>query len=760
MLLGLLLATAFDPTVLVNPFIGTSGTQQGGPIDTFPGADVPFGMLQWSPDTPSQNAGGGYEYGDKEITGFSLTHLSGPGCNVFGDIAFLPTLGAVSDPAIARDPFSHATERASPAWYAITLDNGVQTSLTVTQRTGIASFTFPASTAANLLVNASSDQAGVTGASVSIDGDDEIAGSATSGGFCGMPDKFTVYFVAEFNRPFASYGTWRGAGIVPGSRTSHGAGSGAWARFDTTRDATVKVKVSISYVSVVGARANLAAENRGWDLDAVHAAAVQLWRNVLGRVTVTGGTPVERTTFYTALYHAMLHPNVFSDADGEYRGFDGRVHRVRPGHAEYANYSDWDIYRSEMPLVALLDPQRASDMMQSLVDAARQGGFLPRWALVNGPTSVMGGDSVDVVLAGGYAFGARDFDVRGAVAAMVRGATDLTAPPEDGWYVERPELAEYERLGYIVNTHTTSVAPVPNGASETLEYSLDDFSIAQLAREAGEASVYRTFFRRASTWANVFNAATGLIAPRDADGAFMHTAIADAGQSGFQEGNAWQYSWNVPQDVRDLAAGMGGDTVARQRLDTFFTQLNAGQNLPYAWLGNEPSLGSPWVYLSLGAPWRAQSVVRQALVTLYGDSPVGLPGNDDLGEMSAWYVWSAIGLYPQNPAMRFLDIGSPMFTHVVVDAPDGPTIAIDAPQAADDAPYVQSLALNGRATQQTYLDLPLHGNVNLAFTLGTAPDEQWGTARADAPPSYAAAPCTFRRRARSRSRSHRRCASR
>lgn len=741
MLLGLLLA-AFDPTALVNTFVGTSGTQQGGPIDTFPGADVPFGMLQWSPDTPSQNAGGGYEYNDKEITGFSLTHLSGPGCNVFGDFAVLPTLGPVTDPADARVPFSHANERASPGWYGVALDNGVQTALTVTQRTGLGSFTFPASAAANLLVNASSDQAGVTNASISIDGSDEITGSATTGEFCGMPDQFTVYFAAVFDRPFASYGTWRGGGVFPRSRASSGAGSGAWATFDTTRDATIEVKVSISYVSVQGALANLAAENEGWDLDAVHATALKRWRDVLSRITVTGGTPAEQTTFYTALYHAMLHPNVFSDVNGEYRGFDGRVHRVRPGHEEYANYSDWDIYRSEMPLVALLDPQRASDMMQSLVDAAKQGGFLPRWALVNGPTSVMGGDSVDVVLAGGYAFGARSFDVRGAVAAMVHGATE-TSPREDGWYVERPELDEYQRFGYIVNTHTTSVAPVPNGASETLEYALDDFSIAQLAREANETAVYRTFLRRASSWANLFDTATGLIAPRDGEGAFMQTPIGDAGQSGFQEGNAAQYSWNVPHDVRDLVAGMGGPPAARQRLDTFFTQLNAGQNLPYAWLGNEPSLGSPWLYLSVGAPWRAQDVVRQALLTLYGDSPTGLPGNDDLGEMSAWYVWCAIGLYPQNPAMRYLDVGSPLFAHVVVKAPSGPTIAIDAPQAADDAPYVQSLDVNDRATQQTYLDLPLRGTVHLAFTLGTTPNERWGSAPADAPPSYAAAPVRF-----------------
>lgn len=741
-LIGLLLA-AFDPAALVNPFIGTSGTQQGGPIDTFPGADVPFGMVQWSPDTPSQNAGGGYEYNDKAITGFSLTHLSGPGCSVFGDFAFLPTVGAISDPAVARDAFSHSNEQASPGFYHVVLDDGVAVALTVTPRTGLGSFTFPKTAAANLLVNASSDQAGVSAASVRFAGDREITGSATSGNFCGMPDTFTVYFAAIFDRPFASHGTWRGSRIAPGSNTSNGAGSGAWATFDTTADASVKVKVGISYVSVAGARANLRAESPGWHLQTVRNDAIAQWRSVLGRIAVTGGTAAERATFYTALYHAMLHPNVYSDADGEYRGFDGKVHRVRSGHIEYANYSDWDIYRSEMPLVALLDPDRASDMMQSLVDAARQGGFLPRWALVNAPTSVMGGDSVDPVLAGAYAFGARNFDLRAAVAAMVRGASELNPPREDGWYVERPELREYLRYGYVVNTHTTSVAPTRNGASETLEYALDDFSIAQLARAAGETGVYETFLRRSSSWENLFDTATGEIAPRDADGAFMNTPITDAGQSGFQEGNAAQYTWMVPQDLRDLVAGMGGAASALRRLDTFFTQLDAGQSLPYAWLGNEPSLGSPWVYLSARAPWRAQAIVRQAILTLYGDSPSGLPGNDDLGEMSSWYVWSAIGLYPQNPAMRYLDVGSPLFAHIVVMAPHGPTITIDAPAAADSAPYVQSLALDGRPTQQTYFDLPMHGAVNLSFALAAAPNKQWGTAPSDAPPSVALRPPHF-----------------
>lgn len=732
-------APASNPVALVDTFLGTSTTPDGSDvIDDFPGADVPFGMVQWSPDTPSQNAGGGYEYNDKQITGFSLTHLSGPGCSVFGDFGILPTTGTISNPGAAKQPFLHTSEQTAPGWYAVTLGNpGIRAELTVTRRTGLGQFTYPNASQANLLFDVSSDQAGVRNAGFHVVGSNEVAGFADTGGFCGMPDRYSVYFVAQFDRPFASFGTWHGKDVHAGASAIEGARTGGYVTFDTSRDPVVKVKVGLSFVDEAGARANLRAENRAWDLAAVRNGATAQWQRILGRIAVAGGTAEEQREFYTALYHAMLHPNVYSDADGRYRGFDNKVHRVRRGHEEYANFSDWDIYRTLVPLQALIAPNASSDMMQSLVDAAQQEGVLPRWALVNGPTSVMGGDSVDPVIAGAYAFGARDFDLRGALDAMIKGASDTSLPPADGWYVERPELAEYLSRGYIVNTHTTSVSPVPNGASETLEYALDDFSIAQFAHAIGDAQAYRTFMNRSSDWENLFDTATGWVAPRDANGAFMHTPITDSGQSGFQEGNAAQYTWMVPQDLRDLIDGMGGREAASQKLDTFFTQINAGQNKPYAWLGNEPTLGSPWVYLTAGEPWRAQQIVRTALETMFADSPHGIPGNDDLGTMSAWYIWCAIGLYPQNPSVRGFDIGSPLFTHVRIESPGGPVITIAASKAGDASPYVHALRVNGKATQQTWLALPLKGALALDFDLGSQPDRMWGASAADAPPSYA-----------------------
>ncbi|HTZ54743.1 MAG TPA: GH92 family glycosyl hydrolase [Candidatus Acidoferrum sp.] len=735
LLAAAVLAVTIEPASLVDTFVGTSGTQIGGPIDTFPGADTPFGMVQWSPDTPSQNAGGGYEYTDSSITGFSLTHLSGPGCSVFGDFAMLPTLGAVTDPSTTQQSFSHTTETAAPGYYAVSLGTpAIRTELTVTARTGLGVFTFPASAQANVVINPASNQAGVTDASIHIAGTNEVEASASSGFFCGMPDRYTVYYVARFDRPFAA------SGVLGDGRGPHAA---AWVRFNTTANSVVRVQVAISFVDAQGARNNLAAEAKSWDIATVRNAALAAWQRMLTRVEISGGTRSEQRQFYTALYHTMLHPNVISDADGRYRGFDGDVHHVKPDHAEYANYSDWDIYRTEIPLIALLAPERVSDMEQSLVDAYAQSGWLPRWPVVNQPSSVMGGDSVDPVIAGGYAFGARNFDARTALRAMIKGATDTSSPPGYGWYLERPQSADYQRYGYIPNYYTTSVSPVPNGASETLEYALDDASIAAFARAIGDDAAYRRFLPRADNWTTIFDTQTGWAAPRDGDGAFLHTTIGESGQSGFQEGNAAQYTWMVPQDLPGLVRGMGGRDAAAAKLDTFFSQLNADQDKPYAWMGNEPSLGSPWTYLAVGEPWRAQAIVRTVMTTLYMDTPDGIPGNDDLGTMSAWYAWSAMGLYPQFTAIRDLDIGCPLFSHIVIRAPHGPTITIDAPAASDATPYVTALRVNGQATQHTWIALPLHGSVHLAFDLASTPDKAWASAPEDAMPAFATTNAAF-----------------
>jgi predicted alpha-1,2-mannosidase len=735
-------AASTDPVTLVDPFIGTGGLatfgdQNEGQTADFPGAAAPFGMMNWSPDTPTQPTSSGYWYHDTTITGFSMTHVSGAGCPLYGDFDVLPTVGAVKDPAHAQQPFTHIGEIASPGYYAVTLGAApIRVELAATSRTGVGSFTFPATAQANILVNVASDQAGVTDSSFQIVSPTEIAGYASSGGFCGMPNTFTVYLAAQFDRPFVAHGTWQGATVTAGSDAARGTRAGGYLTFDTTRDPTVKMRVAISYVSLEGARANLAAEGTSWDVASVRRITAAAWRSLLDEVSVSGNTPQERRMFYTALYHTLLDPNLFSDVDGRYRGFDGKVHQDPPGHAEYANFSGWDTYRTTMALQALLVPRETSDMIESLVHTAQQGGWLPKWPAANGYTGVMGGDAADPLIASAYAFGARGFDTGAALAAMIKGATDTTSPPGQGWYLERPDLGEYLRQGYVTNGHTNSVSNEPNGASETLEYALDDFAIAEFARATGNASIYRHYLRRAADWEHLFNTATGLIAPRGADGAFEQQPLTANGQSGFQEGDAWQYTWMVPQSFGALVNALGGRAATVAKLDAYLSSLNEGQTLPFAWMGNQPSFGDDWVYLWAGAPYRQQLVTRELLTALYTPAPDGIPGNDDLGSMSAMWVWEAMGMYPVDVSVRDLELGAPLFTRISIRAPAGPRIEISAPQAANDVPYVSSLRVNGTLTQKTWLALPRAGTLRLSYTLSRMPDVHWGSAPQDAPPTY------------------------
>ncbi|HVV25197.1 MAG TPA: GH92 family glycosyl hydrolase [Pseudonocardiaceae bacterium] len=720
---------AADPASFVDTFVGTgSGGDVVGDVDTFPGPSAPFGMVQFSPDTPDRPSGGGYSYYDDTITGFSLTHLSGVGCPITGDVPILPTVGLPADPSTASLPFDHGTEHASPGRYTVTLDGTITADLSASARTGVARFTYPAGGQADLLFKVAGSQNGASGATFHTVGAHEVAGSVTSGHFCGQPDSYTLYFAATFDRPFTASGTSNGVGHVT---------------FDTTHDRTVGMQVAVSYVSEAGARANLAAENDHFDVARQAGATRALWDRQLDKIRVHGGTTAERTTFYTALYHSLLHPSLFSDADGRYIGFDGAVHTLPRGHAQYADYSGWDIYRSQIPLVAMIDPDVASDMAASLLRDGDQMGWLPKWPVANGEAGVMNGDAADEILADAYAFGATGFDARHAVDEMVHGA-EGTGAPGQGWYVERPEGQPYIARGYVPNTQADSISPVPNGASETLEYASADFAISRLAGAVGQQAVARRFATRSQNWTNLFDTATGYIRPRDAQGAFPPgdplATGGGFGQTGFQEGNAAQYTWMVPQNLAGLITGLGGPAATRARLDQFFTQLNAGPNAPYDWQGNEPNFDVPWVYDSAGAPWQTQSTVRRIMSQLYQPVPGGEPGNDDLGAMSSWYVWAAMGIYPQTPGVPMLVVGTPLFDRIDVDAGHGRSIRITAPGASDTNQYVQSLAVNGRPTQHTYVMLPHSGTTRLDFTVGSRPNQHWGT---DAPPSFGAGPVSF-----------------
>ncbi|MCS0602232.1 GH92 family glycosyl hydrolase [Streptomyces sp. LP11] len=761
-----------DPTPYVDPLIGT---KNGG--DVFPGAVVPFGMLSWSPentrgDATRTTAPGGYQYDATRIRGFSLTHMSGTGCaGGSGDIPFFPYAGEVtSSPAsdtkdaVYASDFRHADETAEPGHYKVGLASGVTADLTATARTGSARFAYPAGKPASLLVRTANSEVGSADSKVTIDPKTRtVSGSVTSGNFCGYLDPegqrsyYTLYFTARFDRAFKATGTWHddrldpGAteasggtgGFAQGGRPVAGKGAGGYVEF-APGNGPVNVKVGISYVSERAAEANLAAENpRGRSFAAVERAARRAWRERLGAVRAGGGTDAERTTFYTALYHALLHPNVISDADGRYRGADDKVHRVGRGHrAQYGTFSGWDVYRDQVQLLTLLDPRTGSDIAQSLYELAGQnGGVWDRWLHGASGTHVMNGDPSPTALAGIHAFGGTGFDLKGALASLVRAATvpteqDLSPAGKPVLSVgQRPSLDKYLDLRYM-----PSVSNAWGGAAETLEMSTADFSLAQLAQAAGEKDVRAEFAGRSQWWQNNFNVAAdpsgGYIANRKADGSWV-TGFTPGTGNGFVEGTAAQYTWMVPHDPAGLFAALGGTGKALDRLDDFFHTADGGwaftgQGGTKSELDNEPSINVPYLYDYAGAPYKTQETVRAAMRQLWTTEPGGIPGNDDLGAMSAWYVFSALGMYPQVPSRAELVLASPLFERVEIHRPRGNDISIRAAGAAADAPYVQALKVNGRSSDRAWLPASfVRDGGRLDYTLSTTPDRTWG---ADSPP--------------------------
>ncbi len=573
------------------------------------------------------------------------------------------------------------------------------TELAVTTRTGISRFTFPRTRQANVLFKVAGSANPVSDSGVHLVGRNGIAGQVTSGQFCGTGTNYTLYFYAMFSRPFAATGTWSGSTVSPGVTSCRSRACGAFVTFDTEQDPVVTMKVGISFVSVANAADNLRVEDPGWSLGHVESQATGQWNRILGRIRVGGGSAAQMRTFYTALYHSLLAPDVVSDVNGQYTGSDGMVH-ASTGRAQYANFSEWDIYRSQIELVSLLAPHQAGDMVQSLVNDAEQGGWLPKWAIVAGDASQMNGDSADPIIAAAYAFGVRDFDVGAALAAMVKGATQTESG--HGLEIERQYLDQYLAQHYVdAGSLDLTSSNYSIGGSVTLEYAIDDFSIAQMALAQGDHSLYESMMQRAHNWQYLFNPATGYVQARNPNGsfpagaAFQSSMLEPGGELGFEEGNAIQYTWSVPQDLAALSDLMGGDAQAVKKLDAFLTVLNAGRDRPFDWAGNEPSLWTPWEYDYFGAPSQAQGAVRKIADSLYSDTPANEPGNDDLGALSSWYVWAAIGLYPVTPGSADLALASPLFPAVSVTLPDARMLVLHAPSASASTPYIHSLSLAG-----------------------------------------------------------------
>lgn len=687
----------------------------------------------------------------------------------------MPVLGEITSSPSAdlqdrrfTQTFAHPNETARAGYYQLRLRNGINTELTATSRTGSARITYPSGEPAFLLIRSSDSEVGSGDAYVEVDPEGRtVSGWVSSGNFCGYIDPiirhdyYKLHFVAEFDRPFSSVGTWENEELRQGSTSARGGttygsdgypvpglGSGAFVGFDIGADPVVNIRVGISYVSQENARLNLEAENpANTPFETVRTQAQEDWNEVLSGIGIAGGTESQRRIFYTALYHSLLHMNLFSDVNGEYWGFDGEAHTIRaPQEAQYANFSGWDVYRSQVQLVALLQPKVASDMAQSLLNQAEQnGGVWDRWTHNSGATHVMEGDASALAVAGIHAFGATDFDAEAAFASLARAARyptplDLS---DEGCPVmcqgQRPSLDEWLELNYL-----SSEANAWGGAGETLEDVAADFALAQMAQRLGHTEAHGEFMARSGYWRNLFNPEAtpdaGYIQDRNPDGSW--TEFDPASSRGFAEGSSAQYSWMVPFDPRGLFEAMGGPEAALARLDEFFHHEDGSWAFTEAGgmkaeMDNEPSVGAPWLYHFAGEPSKTQEIIREVQGSLWNDGPHGIPGNDDLGAMSSWFVWSALGMYPGYPGRGDLLLASPLFPSIEIRRPDGNSISIRAEGAAAGSPFVHSLQVNGSPSSRPWLpESFLAEGGELQFTLFPTPHPTWGTALEDLPPSF------------------------
>ena len=734
-------------TDLVNPFIGTEN--EG---NTFPGAAVPFGMVQLSPDTGHNT---GYDYSWAHVRGFSLVHLSGVGCRIGGDLPVLPTTGDVTqtDYAEYAAEFSHDDEAASPGYYRVGLKTGIEAELTATARTGVQRYTFPATDKANVLLNAGQALHKTVSSSVEILDDHTVRTAITGHGFCQDTEPYTVYTITRFDRPFTAYGTWDGSTVTAGARTGTG---GAYVRFDTTTDRTVQATTALSYVDAAGAAVNLSAEG-GRSFDTVREAARRAWEARLDLVHVQGGDRTLRRTFYSSLYRSFLAPNVGSDADGRYRGWDLGIHRAT-GFTYYQNWSLWDTYRTQSQLLSLLAPREARDMAISVIRVSEEGGWLPKWGYGTVETNIMTGDPVTPFLTNAYQQGLLKGYEERAYRALRQNADGV--PPADSPYVGRESNREYIADGfapYVKGRPKTKMgdSDYHQGASVTLEFALSDAMLARMARDLGHDADADRYAARSQNYRNVFDPSTGFFRARDASGAFA--GPADPARSvGFHEGTSWQYQWLVPQDLPGMVALIGGERAANARLDSFFaydrlladpagTAREVWVKGPYAYYNadkynpqNEPDLIAPYTYLSTGQPWKTTDVVHAAL-TLFTDGPTGMTGNDDLGTMSAWNVLSSIGIFPVQPGYDTWGLSTPVFDRVDLTLdrryyPHG-TFRITAPGTSATDRYIQSVHTDGTAHDRTYVTTAdLRTRRSLDFTVGPRPSE-WGTSPEAAPPA-------------------------
>ncbi len=719
------LAQSDKPVDLVDPFIGT-----GGHGHTFPGATVPFGMVQLSPDTRVEgwDACGGYHSSDSSILGFSHTHLSGTGVGDYGDVLFAPTIGAVQwEPGSSTAPgyrssFRHSTEVATPGYYRVNLDGRqILAELTAGRRIGVHRYTFPDRDTANILIDLVHGIGPdvVLDATLRVTSDREVVGMRRSRGWA---NDQVIYFVAQFSRPFdrAVVMAPEEGGTLP---TASGTVVKGAVRFLPARGRIVTVRVGISAVDIDGARRNL--ESEPGSFDAVRRSARLAWENALGRVTIEGGTRAQRRVFYTALYHTMVAPNVFSDVDGRYRGMDGVI-RTADGFDRYTVFSLWDTFRATHPLFTILEPARTNDFIRSFLSIYEEGGTLPVWELAANETWCMIGYHAVPVIADAAAKGIRGYDAALALRAMEASANK-----------DHFGLSFCRRSGYVpAEKESESV-------SKTLEYAYDDWCIAEFARTVGRPEVADEYLRRSQNYRNVFDASVGFMRPKH-NGGWSEPFRPLAVTNDYTEANAWQYAFFAPHDIGGLADLYGSRERLAAKLDEMFSTspvIEGRQQADITGLigqyahGNEPSHHIAYLYAYAGQPWKTQQRVRQILDEFYSDQRDGLIGNEDCGQMSAWYVMSALGFYPVNPGQPMYVLGSPLFPRATVHLPNGRSWTVRSEEGGAGRPYVASVALNAKPITRSWIS---HEEIvnggELRFRMGREPDVTRGVSSADLPP--------------------------
>ena len=745
----------------VDPFIGTGG---GG--HTFPGAVVPFGMVQLSPDTQikPRSAGydwaAGYNYGDQTIVGFSHTHFSGTGHSDLGDLLVMPISGAVRlERGDVKLPgsgytarFRHESEIARPGYYAVTLeDYAIRAELTASARVGVHRYHFPPGKPAHVLLDLRTSMYDYPGkvlwSRLRLHSDGTVSGFRETRGWA--PGR-QLYFAVRFSRPISGHELQDTEGEVPYKGFPPPASREPRQRaqlegralvgvfdFADAPGATLIVKAAISPVSEANAIANLDADMPGWDFDAVRARAAAQWTRALAAIEVEAPAPL-RKSFYTALYHALQAPSLFMDSDGRYRGPDNAVHPAH-GFTNYSTFSLWDTYRALHPLLTIIQsPQRTNDIVRSLIAAQQVSpyGMLPVWAFQGQETWCMIGYHALPVIADAWMKGIRGFDGRAALAAM---RATATYGPYEG-------LGAYMQLGYV------PIDAEGEAVSKTLEYAFDDWSLARMAESLGDASLAAQFYRRAANWRNVYDPNSGFMRAKRRDGTFREPF--DPGVSGYgtdyTEGNAWQYSWYVPQDLAGLVQAHGGADALLAKIDQVFDAKVDPKVFAHmeditgliGWYahGNEPSHHIAYLYAAAGQPWRTQARLAAIMNSQYAPRPDGLTGNDDLGQMSAWFIFTALGFYPLAPGSNEYIIGRPFVPRAVLHLPNGRSFTIIASGVDDAHPYIGSVTLNGAPLKRVFVrHAEIMAGGELRFVMQATPNRDWPGAQAPQPYSMSAA---------------------